>query len=130
MEGPDMLFTKVEGIFYRAVDPAYRAYALSGSRNEGRYSSITQPTLYLSASRDGVAAAMQSHKGNRSSELGVVRVHVLANRIVDLRNPFALSAMGLASTTPQPLGRRSLRRAGHRGPGRFVIASSLAVQKA
>lgn len=96
MDIPDTLFTEVEGIFYRAIDPAYRAYALSGSRSAGRYSSVTQATLYLSSSRDGVDAAMQSHKGNRSSELEIVSVHVVANQIVDLRNFLALSAMGIS----------------------------------
>lgn len=90
------MFTDIEGIFYRAIDPAYRAYSLSGSRSAGRYSRSTQPTLYLSSSREGVEAAMQSHKGNRSSELEVVSVHVVAKKIIDLRNSSALSEVGVS----------------------------------
>lgn len=90
------MFTDIEGIFYRAIDPAYRAYSLSGSRSAGRYSRSTQPTLYLSSSREGVEAAMQSHKGNRSSELEVVSVHVVAQKIIDLRNSSALSEVGVS----------------------------------
>ncbi|MGG4603528.1 RES domain-containing protein [Paenalcaligenes sp. Me131] len=86
------MFTNIDGIFYRAIDPAYRAYALSGSQSAGRYSSSTQPTLYLSSSREGVDAAMQAHKQNRSSKLEVLSFHVVAKNIVDLRNPLALSA--------------------------------------
>lgn len=96
MNSIDTFFTRVDGMFYRAVDPQYRAEALSGSRNPGRYSSITQPTLYLSASLDGVDAAMQAHKGHRSTELDIIRVHVVAERIVDLRNPLALTTIGLS----------------------------------
>ena len=96
MESSDMMFTEVEGIFYRAIDPEYRAYSLSGSRSAGRYSSSSQPTLYLSSSREGVDAAMQSHKGSRSSKLEVVSVYVVAKQIVDLRNPLALSAAGVS----------------------------------
>lgn len=90
-----MIFTDVEGIFYRAIDPAYRTYALSGSQSAGRYSRSTQRTLYLSSSREGVDAAMQSHKGNRSSALEVITVHVVAKKIVDFRNTLALSALGI-----------------------------------
>jgi RES domain-containing protein len=96
MDGSDMIFTEVEGIFYRAIDPEYRAYALSGSRSPGRYSNSTQPTLYLSSSREGVDAAMHSHKGHRSSQLEVIRVRVVAKKIVDLRNSLALAAMGVS----------------------------------
>jgi RES domain-containing protein len=90
------LFTKVDGVFYRAVDPAYRDGALSGSRYPGRYSSAAQPTLYLSASRDGVAAAMKAHRGNRSGHLEIVSMHVAADRIFDLRDASALAAMGIS----------------------------------
>lgn len=95
MPDPDVLFTEVEGVFYRAVDPDYRAYALSGSRSPGRYSSIAQPALYLSSSPDGVAAAMQSHKADRSDKLDLIRVQVAASRICDLRNARALAAVGV-----------------------------------
>ncbi len=94
-DGADAPFTKVDGVFYRAVDPAYRDGALSGSRYPGRYSSAAQPTLYLSASRDGVAAAMKAHSDNRSGRLEIVSVHVAADRIFDLRDAPALAAMGI-----------------------------------
>lgn len=96
-DGADAPFTKVDGVFYRAVDPAYRDGALSGSRYPGRYSSAAQPTLYLSASRDGVAAAMKAHRDNRSGRLEIVSVHVAADRIFDLRDApaLALAAMGI-----------------------------------
>ncbi|WP_082491216.1 RES family NAD+ phosphorylase [Duganella sp. Leaf126] len=91
-----MIFTEVDGIFFRAIDPDYRAHALSGSRNAGRYSRSTQATLYLSSSREGVDAAMQAHKGDRSPTLEIVSVHVVAKRIVDLRNSSALAEIGLS----------------------------------
>jgi RES domain-containing protein len=49
---------RVTGRCLRAVDPAHREAALAGSRAAGRYSRAGTPTLYLSSSREGVAAAM------------------------------------------------------------------------
>lgn len=85
----------VEGIFYRAVDPAYREFALSGSRFPGRYSRADQPTLYLSASPEGVEAAMLAHKDDRSQVLSVVSIRVRAKNIFDLRNPLARDSAGI-----------------------------------
>lgn len=88
-------FTAVDGVFYRAVDPAYRHFALAGSRAPGRYSDRHQPTLYLSSSPAGVEAAMQSHRGNRSASLEIVKVRVIANKIFDLRSADAVLAAGI-----------------------------------
>lgn len=96
MNTSEIIFTEIEGIFFRAINPVFRQYALSGSQAAGRYSSSAQPTLYLSSSREGVDAAMQSHKTNRSSTLDVLRVHVVANKIIDLRNSFALAEIGVS----------------------------------
>lgn len=37
--------TNIDGIFYRAIDPVYQEFALSGSRTPGRYSNSKQPML-------------------------------------------------------------------------------------
>lgn len=87
--------TDIDGIFYRAIDPAYREFALSGSRSPGRYSDSNQPTLYLSSSPEGVEAAMKSHSSNRSTHLVIVEVRVMANKIFDLRNTDAVLAAGI-----------------------------------
>ena len=87
--------TAIDGVFYRAIDPAYRHFALSGSRAPGRYSDSHQPTLYLSSSPEGVEAAMQSHSSNRSHNLEIVRVSVTSDKIIDLRNAEALCAAGI-----------------------------------
>lgn len=83
--------SRVQGTFHRAIDPAFRASALAGSRSAGRYSRPDEPTLYLSSSRDGVAAAMVAHADDRSPELEVVEVRVDADRIVDLRDAATLA---------------------------------------
>ncbi|WP_373964243.1 RES family NAD+ phosphorylase [Kosakonia sacchari] len=88
-------FTAVDGVFYRAVDPAYRHFALAGSRAPGRYSDSHQPTLYLSSSPAGVEAAMQSHRSNRSASLEIVKVRVMAKNIFDLRSADAVQAAGI-----------------------------------
>ncbi|GAA1347916.1 RES domain-containing protein [Arthrobacter roseus] len=85
----------VKGSFYRAVDPAYRALALAGSRSAGRYSPPDVPTLYLSASLDGVAAAMIAHTDDRTPDLKVLRFEVDAGWIVDLREHDALRSLGI-----------------------------------
>lgn len=103
MTGPDEpvvraagpVMRTVVGSFYRAVDPAHRSSALAGSRSAGRYSAPGVPTLYLSASREGVAAAMVAHSGERSPGLAVLRFEVTADRIADLRARDALQAVGI-----------------------------------
>ena len=59
------LLIKVDGAFCGAIAPRYRLHAIAGLRLAGRYSSIDQPTLYLSASREGMAAAIAVHKERR-----------------------------------------------------------------
>ena len=79
-------FNSVVGEFFRAVDPAFRTHVLAGSRTNGRFSSAEQPTLYLSATPDGVEAAMVAHAEQRAKELPIVTLHVTAERILDLRD--------------------------------------------
>lgn len=85
----------VTGSFYRAVDPAYPYAALAGSRSAGRYSPPDVPTLYLSSSPEGVAAAMIAHVGDRTPDLEVLRFEVKAHRIVDLRDREASKSVGV-----------------------------------
>lgn len=87
--------TDIDGVFYRAIDPAYREFALSGSTGPGRYSNGHQPALYLSSSPEGVEAAMKAHAGNRSANLVMIKVRVVADKILDLRNADAVSAAGI-----------------------------------
>ncbi len=87
---------RVVGTFYRAVDPQHRQYALAGSRSAGRYSRADQPTLYLSSSRDGVAAAMIKHRGDRAAKLEIIEVSVQADRIFDLRDARSREQAGIS----------------------------------
>ena len=82
-------FIGVKDTFYRAVDPAYRQHVIDGSRFAGRYSSADQPTLYLSASIEGVKVAIGAHKKNRVEKQEVVKVLVEGTRILDLRDEAA-----------------------------------------
>lgn len=86
----------VSGLFYRAVDPAYRDTALAGSRSAGRYSPPNVPTLYLSSSPQGVAAAMIAHAGDRTPDLEVLSFEVEASQIVDLRDHKVLKSIGVS----------------------------------
>ncbi|WP_380164694.1 RES family NAD+ phosphorylase [Jannaschia sp. R86511] len=85
---------RVSGHFHRAVDSANRSRALGGSRLPGRYSAAGQPTLYLSSSPEGVAAAMLAHGGARG-HLTVLAFEVHAEDIVALRDPAALASGGV-----------------------------------
>ncbi|WP_261565634.1 RES domain-containing protein [Frankia gtarii] len=83
------LFVAVEGGFFRAVDPAYLDDALVGSRGAGRYSPPGRPTLYMSASPEGVNVAMIAHAADRAPEPALIGLSVTASCIVDLRDPVA-----------------------------------------
>lgn len=85
----------VRGSFYRAVDPQFREFTMSGSRAAGRYSRTHEPTLYLSSSVEGVEAAMIAHKDSRSAALEIVEIAVAASAIVDLRDEAALETVGI-----------------------------------
>lgn len=85
----------MRGTLHRAIDPAHRDAALAGSRNAGRYTRADEPTLYVSSSREGVAAAMVAHADGRSPDLEVVDVLVDADRIVDLRDATLLASLGV-----------------------------------
>src|SRR4051794_25484011 len=85
----------VRGRFYREVDAARSRTALAGSQAPGRYSRATQPTLYLSASLEGVAAAMVARSGSATMPRAVVSFNVAAGKIFDLRRTDRLSRAGL-----------------------------------
>ncbi|GAA1160426.1 RES domain-containing protein [Nesterenkonia sandarakina] len=89
------LMRTVAGTFFRAVLPAHREAALAGSRAAGRYSRPGVPTLYLSSSPAGVAAAMISHTRTGDPDREVLRFHVEARHIADLRDHQALRACGI-----------------------------------
>lgn len=92
----DSVFIPVlRGIFYRAIDPQFREYAITGSRSAGRYSRPEEPTLYLSSSVDGVEAAMIAHKDARSSSLEIIEIEVESTGIIDLRDSSALAKLGI-----------------------------------
>ncbi len=77
---------RVEGRFYRSVDARFRSAALAGSASAGRYSTAEERVLYLSASPDGVEAAMLAHSRTDTPAREVVAVQVIADRIFDLRD--------------------------------------------
>lgn len=88
---------RVWGQFYRAVGEDHIGDALSGSIAAGRYSRPGQPTLYLSASPEGVEAAMVAH-GGRSRRIR--KFAVQADSIFDLRDAAALDLVTRADGSP------------------------------
>lgn len=92
---PNAFAPVVRGTFYRAIDPRFREDAIAGSRSAGRYSRPGEPTLYLSASIDGVEAAMIAHRDARPASLEILELAVEASAIVDLRDAAALAELGI-----------------------------------
>lgn len=88
-------FTTVAGTFHRAVDARFTDDALRGSRSAGRYSPPETPTLYLSSSPEGVDAAMVAHTDTTTPPRALLAFDVQAERIVDLRDADALTALGV-----------------------------------
>lgn len=90
----------VAGIFYRAVANERLAGALAGSHGAGRYAAPDQPTLYLSASPEGVDAAMFAHGGGVGEARTRLAFQVEAQAIFDLRDDAALTAVRAAAGEP------------------------------
>ena len=88
-------FVRVEGRFYRSVDARFPAAALDGSRAPGRYSSAEERALYLSASPEGVDAAMLAHHRPDGPVRTVVSLQVEADRLFDLRDAERCAAVGV-----------------------------------
>ncbi|WP_345941332.1 RES family NAD+ phosphorylase [Nesterenkonia sp. E16_10] len=88
-------FISVRGTFYRAVDPSFRRGALDGSHSAGRFSPRKTPTLYLSASRAGVAVAMLAHTHSASPDREVLSFEVAASYIADLRDAATMASIGV-----------------------------------
>ena len=83
------------GVFYRAVDPLHRAFALEGSRGPGRYSAAHESVLYLSASPAAVEAAMIAHQGPDAPPRQLLAFEVQADGIFDLRDERRCAAVGI-----------------------------------
>lgn len=79
---PDTPFVRVTGVAFRSVGAAGPIY-LRGSMTAGRWGA--NGVLYLSASPEGVAAAMIAHTKRNTEPRQIIRLCVDAPRIVDLR---------------------------------------------
>ncbi|WFP15740.1 RES family NAD+ phosphorylase [Citricoccus muralis] len=88
-------FIDVAGTFYKAVDVQYAHAVLDGSHAAGRYSSPDEPTLYLSASIEGVETAMIKHAARAPKQSALLTFTVEAQRIVDLRDASAMARLGV-----------------------------------
>lgn len=86
----------ITGTFYRAIDPMHMGSALDGSRGEGRFNAADQPTLYLSSSRDGVAAAMIKHTSADDPARNVIAVSVENALVFDIRDAEARDSAGIS----------------------------------
>lgn len=90
-----MFLPILRGMFFRAIDPRFSAQAIAGSRMAGRYSRPGQPTLYMSASVEGVETALIAHADARATALEIIELEVEATNIADLRSPDSLAAIGI-----------------------------------
>lgn len=80
------------GPCWRAVPAGRKAAVLDGTDRAGRFNRPGERTLYMSGSPAAVAAAMARYAEAARS---VVRLAVVADRLVDLRDPAACAALGI-----------------------------------
>lgn len=88
-------FVSVSGTFYRAVVDGSLADPLAGSAAAGRYSRANQRTLYMSATEEGVTAAMQAHPLPAGLARTTWSLAVRADKIADLRDEAIFAAIGM-----------------------------------
>lgn len=88
----DGAWSRVAGRFWRAVPAGQEARVLDGTVRAGRYNRPGQRTLYLSASPEGVAAAMARYA---PVERAIVALEVEAERLIDLRDGQACLVHGV-----------------------------------
>jgi len=89
------VFVSVNGTFYRAIVADGCTDILRGSTTAGRYSKPGQRTLYMSATEEGVAAAMQAHPLPAGTKRTVYAMAVEAHSIFDLRDDRACEQIGI-----------------------------------
>jgi len=123
IERDESPLVRVQGTFFRAIDPVHEQFALDGSRSAGRYSPPDVRTLYLSSSPEGVAAAMIAHLDDRVTALEVLEFHVSADRIADLRDAEAMAALGVDSE--EAFGDWQADLAAGRNPKSWVVREAL-----
>jgi len=92
---PSGPFLNISGIFYRSINALAANKVLAGSTRPGRYSSGSQKTLYMSASKQGVAVSMQAHTHADAPEQTLLKLNVVANNIFDLRDALACQTAGI-----------------------------------
>jgi len=85
-------FARYAGVCWRAVALGREAQALDGTIRAGRYNRPGDRTLYMSGSPAGVAAAMARYG---EAERSIVRLNVVAERLVDLRDAAGCTALGI-----------------------------------
>jgi hypothetical protein len=89
------LFVHVRGTFYRAVVADACSDPLRGSTSAGRYSRPDQRTLYMSATEEGVAAAMLAHPPPAGRQRVMCAMQVEAPAIFDLRDDRTCEQAGI-----------------------------------
>lgn len=80
------------GPCWRAVASGLEADVLAGTTRAGRYNRPGEPTLYMSGSPEGAAAAMARYGDLPRT---IVEVSVEATRLVDLRDAGACVVLGI-----------------------------------
>lgn len=86
------IFSNHEGLCWRAVTAGHEASGIAGNVDAGRYNRPGERTLYMSGSPEGVVAAMARYG---DADRTLVRLAVVADRLIDLRDPSACAAIGI-----------------------------------
>ncbi len=92
---------RLEGTFYRVIFARDMVHLLSGANApEGRFHHDGQAALYLSASPEGAAVAIATYLRPDDPPRVMVLLAVTSARILDLRQPDNLGALGLSGHEP------------------------------
>lgn len=108
--------TKIDATFYRMIFVAWADQVLAPARApEGRFHYDGQKAMYLSVTPEGCDIATQRYRKSNDAERVVCPLHVKSKRIVDLRDPEAVSFFGV-DVTHRAAEWQPIRATGARSP--------------
>ncbi len=108
--------TRIDAIFYRMKFAKQAALILDAAHTpEGRSHYNGQRTLYLSASPEGTVIASRRYMAPGDPPRAIFPLHVLSDRIIDLRDRRATAHFGI-DTTHRATEWQTYRTRGERAP--------------
>ncbi len=106
----------IDGVFWRMMFTDWADAVLAPARSpEGRSHYNGQPALYLSATPEGCVVASKRYMSADDPERAIYPIHVVSDRIIDLRDPVATAYHDI-DVTHRAAEWQSIRAKGLRSP--------------